>query len=463
MQRCKVERNTHEMDSSINRRRFLAQSAITAGAITGASTLLSGSFLPAEAANERDVTTLTVMYLSGELSKQEIAEFERQNPSIKIRFLQFDQTRLNAMMAAGQPPDFLRIVGSPDMPSIAARGLALNLDPYFANSKVLKTSDLLPINDVFRWDGRVQGHGPRYGMAKDFSPETMIWYNKKLFDQAGVKYPSETDPMTYDQLLALGKKLTVVKGGKVQVYGLDPAWTLGWEYGGMIQMLAQEGKSLWNADYTHADFTSPEVLKILKWYVDWAQARVGHSPLDPDPDGWAGPAFLADRVAMVVYGYWFQGEITSGPKTLLQHVGFAPSPQWGPKRLSGCLTATGAWIPANSKNKDAAWKFFEYYMAGKPAQNRATSGWGVPTVKRYLKDMPQGTPEQRDFYRVLQNELKHFTVLRFSPYITDTAMSNAINKYMQPVMKGQMKLEDGAKQLEIAVNKLVLQAKQQVG
>jgi multiple sugar transport system substrate-binding protein len=34
----------------------------------------------------------------------------------------------------------------------------------------------------------------------------------------------------------------------------------------------------------------------------------------------------------------------------------------------------------------------EYYMAGKPAYDRATSGWGVPSVKKYLKDMPQGTP-----------------------------------------------------------------------
>jgi multiple sugar transport system substrate-binding protein len=452
------------MPTPISRRRFLAQSALAAGAAVGAGALLDPSVaLHTEAARDRSVTTLTVMYNSNELSKQQIQLFEQQNLGIKIRFLETDPLRLSSMMAAGQPPDFVRIVGSPEMPNFAARGLALNLDPYFATSKVLNPSQLMPINDVYRWSGTKQGAGPRYGMAKDWSADAQIWYNKKLFDQAGIKYPDETKPLSYDELLALGKKLTVRKRGKIQVYGLDAAWNVGWEYGGIIQMLAQEGKSLWNHNYTEADFTSPEVRKILKWYVDWAQARIGPSPLDPDPAGWAGPSFVANRVAMVMYGYWFQGQIVADTHGLLQHVGFLPAPQWGSKRISGCFTATGAWIPQNSKNHEAAWKFMEYYMAGKPAYDRATSGWGVPSVKKYLKDMPQGTPYQKDFYRVLQNELRYFRVLRFSPYVTDTAMSTVIDKHMEPVMKGQMKLDAAARQLQDAVNKLLKQGKAQVG
>lgn len=401
------------------------------------------------------------MYNPGELSTQQIQLFEKQNPGIKVRFLVFDPLRLSSMMAAGQPPDFVRIVGSPDMPDFAARGLALNLDPYFAGSAALKTTKLMPINDVYKWDGKTQGQGPRYGMAKDWSPDAQIWYNKKLFDQAGVAYPSETKPLSYDELLALGKKLTVRKGGKIEVYGLDAAWNLGWEYGGLIQMLAQEGVSLWNHDYTQANFTSPQARKALLWYIDWAQARVGPSPLDPDPAGWAGPSFLANRVAMVIYGYWFQGEIATDTHGLLKHVGFAPAPQWGSSRISGCFTATGAWIPQNSKNHTAAWTFMEYFMTGKPALDRATSGWGVPSIKPYLKDIPQGTSYQKAFYRTLQNELRYFKVLRFSPYVTDDAMGTVIDKYMQPVMKGQAKLDDAAGQLEDAVNKLLQKGKEQ--
>jgi multiple sugar transport system substrate-binding protein len=299
-------------------------------------------------------------------------------------------------------------------------------------------------------------------MAKDWSQDNMFWYNKKLFDQAGVKYPSETEPLSYDELLALGKKLTVRKGGKIQIYGLDAEWGFVMQ-GRIIQMLAQEGKSLWNHDYTEADFTSPEVRKILKWYIDWAQARIGPSPLDPEPSGWSGPPFHANRMAIAMYGYWFQGDIAADPHGLIKHVGFAPSPQWGSKRISACMTGTGAWIPQNAKNHQAAWKFMEYFMAGKPAYDRAISGWGNPSIKSLLPYMPHTTPYQRDFLRVQHNELKYLGILHYSPYVGHEAMETAIDKYMRPVMKGQMTLEQGAKQLQDAVNKLLRQGKQQVG
>ncbi len=446
--------------TSVSRGRFLTNSAIAAGAAVGAGSLLR-SAPAAEAAVSRDVTTLTVMYGVGELNKQEIHLFEQQNPSIKIKQLEYDPVRLRAMMSSGQPPDFIRTQGAPEIVNIAARGLALNLDPYFANSKVLKVSDLQAINDVYRWDGKAQGQGPRYGKAKDWSQDNMFWYNKKLFDQAGVKYPSATEPMSYDDLLALGKKLTVRKNGKVLVYGLDAEYGFVMQ-GRIIQMLAQSGKSLWNSDYTQCDFTSPEVVKILKWYVDWAQAHVGPSPLDPEKD-WTGPLFLANRVAIAMYGYWFQGMITSDTHGMLKHAGFAPSPQWGSKRISACMTGTGAWIPATTPNKQAAWKFFEYFMAQKPALDRAQSGWGNPAVKDLVKDMPQGTPQQKGFLSTQQNELKYLGILRYSPYVSHDAMETAIDKNLRPVFKGQIKLEDAAKQLQTDVNKLLRLGKQQVG
>jgi len=446
----------------INRRRFLATSALAAGAAS-AATLLPDRVASTEAAADHGVTTITVMYSTGELSTKEVKIFEQQNPSIKVRQINWDTTRLSAMLAAGQPPDFIRINGATDMPSIAARGLAIPLDPYIKTSKVVRPQDIMPANDIFRWDGHTQGQGAYYGLGKDFGPETQIWYNKKLFRQAGVKDLDPATPISYDELLALGKKLTVRKGGKTVVYGLDLAWSFGWVYMQIVQSLAQTGKTLWNSDYTQARFTDPDVLKILRWYVDWAQARVGHSPLDPDPDGWAAPAFEADRLAIVVYGYWFQGALSSGPKGLENHIGFAPSPQWGPLRLSGELTGSGSWIPVASKNKDAAWKFMEYFFTNKPAYNRATSGWGVPCYRPYLKEMPRGTAPQRDYNRVLLNDLKYFQVLRFSPYITGNAMSSLINKYLTPVMMGQLPLQQAAAQLATATNAQLRANKEAIG
>ena len=102
-------------------------------------------------------------------------------------------------------------------------------------------------------------------------------------------------------------------------------------------------------------------------------------------------------------------------------------------------------------------------MAPQAVRNRATSGWGNPSIKALVPYMPHSTPYQKDFLRVQQNELKYLGILHYSPYVGHDAMETAIDKYMRPVMKGQMKLEEGAKQLQDAVNKLLRQGKQQVG
>jgi multiple sugar transport system substrate-binding protein len=442
----------------ISRRRFLAKTALAAGAAAGTGSLLQFTAPSrAEAAQARDVTTLVVMYAGGEISNQEVKLFEKQHPDIKIRMITADPLRLNAMLAAGQAPDMVREQGAPNMPNLAARGVALNLDPYFATSKLVPPSDLQPVNNVYRWDGKLQGQGPIYGIAKDWSPDAQIWYIKPLFDRAHVKYPSDSEPLHYDELLAMAKKLTVRKGGKIAVYGLtiDLSGDLGF-YGQALQMLEQEGTSFYNHDFSEADFTTPAVRKVYKWLVDWGQARVGLSPLDNEPT-WAGDLGIAKREAMIQYGYWYHGYIVdyAKDKNLINEVGFIPAPQWGSKRISGTFTATGAYIPAASKHKEAAWKFFEFFGGGVPAVDRAHQGWGIPARKSHFQYLPHTIPADQYVLQQVRNELKHFGVIHFSPYVTRDPVLLVTYKYLAPVMKGKAKLDDALKSMTNDVNKLL--------
>src|SRR5947209_19249797 len=94
-----VERMNLTMDeiktTALSRRRLLARTALAAGAAAGAGTLLhSGPTSRAEAALDRTATTLTVMYNVAEISRQEIQLFEKQNPGITVKQLEFDPVRL---------------------------------------------------------------------------------------------------------------------------------------------------------------------------------------------------------------------------------------------------------------------------------------------------------------------------------------------------------------------------------
>jgi len=448
-------------EQRVSRRRLLAAAAATAAT----PALLRLATPPPAAAQDRTVTTITAMTPEIDLynDPQNVALFERLNPGIKLRVVAFDPIRLSAALASGQPPDFVRTLGGPEIPNYAARGLCTNLDPYFAKSSVLRVSDLHPINDEYRFDGKQQGQGPRYGMGKDWSQDGTIWYNKALFRSARVAYPSATEPLTFDELLTLGKKLTVRKGGKIQVYGLNAEFGVYMEFH-MLQLMAQQGKPLFNADYSEIDCTSPEARKILTFYYDYARARIGPSPLDPEAN-WDGIIYPVNRVAIAQWGYWFGGLVNvpgKGGKPLTDS-GIAPAPLMGPHRVSGCAGPAGSWIPQGSPNKDAAWKLFEFYHGGQPARDRVAVGHGLPTLKSLFNLLPQSTPYQKAAVQVQQTEPKNFAVLRYSPYITSDAFDTIFTQYMTAAVTGQSSLEDAARGMEAAYNKKLRLGKAQVG
>jgi multiple sugar transport system substrate-binding protein len=453
------------ISSRINRRHFLASSAVTLGSLAGAGAILNAcnTSSPTSSGSTKgggSVTTLTVMYASNEFTKEYIAEFEKLNPDIKIKFLEFDQTRLNSMFAANNPPDFIRgaAVGSSNN---SARGLALSLDPYLDKSSVLKKSDLLAINDAWRWDGKQTGQGPYYGITKDWSQDATLWYNQALFDQAKIPYLSLTEPITYDQLLSAATKLTTRQGGKTLVYGFGAEWA--WNlFAPLMTMIAQQGGEVYNADRSEVDFTKPEARKAIEWYVNYQQARLGPTSLDPAPDGWDGPDFLAKRMAISQDGYWFGGNVVTASDDIKTHVRLAPAPTFGSKRFSPSYAGIGAWIPAASKNKDAAWKLMEYFMGGRPALDRAKSGWGIPALKSLLPEMPQSLPYQKEAFQSMQNELQYIGILPDSPYITVTSYNTIFDKYIQQAARKQISATAACELITKDANNLLKQGKQQL-
>jgi multiple sugar transport system substrate-binding protein len=102
----------------------------------------------------------------------------------------------------------VRDAGTDVTPYIASQGLALNLDSYFAQSTVLKESDIMPVNDAWKWDGKQQGQGARYGIAKDWSQDAMWWYNTEMWSAAGLKPRAADTPVSYDELLTAAKAMT---------------------------------------------------------------------------------------------------------------------------------------------------------------------------------------------------------------------------------------------------------------
>ena len=404
-------------------------------------------------------TTVTLMANANDLSEEQIAEFEADNPGIKVEVIATDPTRLNTMLASGNPPD-IATGGAVGSANYNARGLTTDLTPYLEASEVLKEEDLAPVNDGFRWDGEKSGSGPLYGIVKDWSQDASLWYNTALFEKAGVPLLSETEAVTYDELLDIAEKLTVANGGTTEQFGLGLEWA--WQlYAPISAMIMQQGGELFNADLTEVDFTTEEARRAFQWYVDFGTSGVGPTSLNPLPDGSDYSTFAAERMAITQDGYWFGGNFAGDDA--LQTVRMAPAPTMGDTRVNPTYSGQGWWIPSDAKNKDAAWKLFEYYMAGPPAEARASSGWGMPGLTTLMDLLPQDKPYQAAAYATATNELQYAEPLPDSPYISVDAINAAIDKYLQAAIKGETSVDDAVVALTDEVNGLLAQGVDQLG
>ncbi|WP_328779679.1 extracellular solute-binding protein [Streptomyces canus] len=443
--------------AAVSRRRFLSLSA--GGAVAGAAAL-SGCAMRVSSAVGGSGETVTVMAKADDISPELIKQAQK-DIGVKINTVLYSTSKLIAMMTNGNPPDLVRGVGAVDAPYYAARGVMEDLDPYFAKSSVLRPADLDPVNDLWRYDGRTQGKGPRYGMAKDFSQDSMFWYNTALFDQADVDYPPELDPVTYEEWLDKAKRLTRRKNGQTTVFGGS--------YNGVLtpsllaSLTVAAGGNLFTDDYSRVDFTTPEARKALGWYIDYCRTKVGPSIIQPDPNTWDGPTFQANRLAMSNSGYWLGGLINADKK-LAPLSRLAPAPYFeGGRRVSPCQAGTGFWIPSTSHHKDAAWRVFEWFFGEAPAKARASGGWGIPTLKSLRPLMPAQEDYQKRVLTVQEAELKHYSVIAFTPYASADSLLALFNQIAPAAMNGDISVGTLAGRLNSAMNDQLKRGKEQVG
>jgi multiple sugar transport system substrate-binding protein len=406
--------------------------------------------------------TIKTSISDGELSKDQITEFEKEHPNIKIELDPADATKLAAELATGDAPDIIRISGVFDLPSYVIRGIAMDLTSQMNSSDIIKKDDLLPIADVYKFDGKSVGAGPIYGLPKDWSNDYAIWFNKKAFDAAGVPVPDASKPLTWPEVMDLAKKLTIKNGSKVTQYGLAATEWGKTEpnFNNMLQYLLSAGVNVSAADNASVNFDNPAVKDYINMWTDTVKNNLGPNSINNDQTS-GGDLFMQNKVAMLIDGYWYSGALRSNDntKTHLTDFGMLPAPTAsGGKRVSPTGGATGAIINKNTKHPKEAWTFFEWFFGGKPADDRAKSGWGLPAFKSKMSLLPQDTDFDKKVYAVLQDELKYSgQYISVNPYLAGGA-SAIFDKYVQPLYFGKSNVDEAVKGMTKDANVAIQEA-----
>lgn len=217
-----------------------------------------------------------------------VTQFETAHPHIEVQILEIPANyygKVLVMIAGRNSPDLMWIGQS--FAEFAARGVFLDLSEKLAAEVDLE--EYLP--QALSWY-RVgdRQYGIPFGIDMNF-----IAFNKALFDEAGVPYP--TDDWDYDHFLRTAKALTrdIDGDGRIDQYGFK----------GNLEK-ASFGAQVISADGTDVLCNRPEMIECLRANLDLSRKhKVSPLPDDADFQGLdAYSYFLQGKAAMMQFFTW---------------------------------------------------------------------------------------------------------------------------------------------------------------
>jgi multiple sugar transport system substrate-binding protein len=290
------------------------------------------------------------------MAQQMLEQFHATHPNIRV-FYTLDppsesfEEKMLADMQAGTAPDVFAGCCS-FFPIWAQKGFTLDLRPYVQadlDKATIEDWDPVQYRSFFARDGR------QYGLPK-YHGALALYYNKDLFDQYKVEYPSEA--WTHDDYLAAMQRLAHDRDGdgKTDLWGsmIDISWDRI-----QVHVNGWGGHFVDVTDPTRCLMAEPPALQAM----EWLRARIWNdkvmpTSLDVNKLG-TSEAFVAKRLAMVEDGSWALKAILSGANF---RIGVAPFPA-GPARRATIATTDGFGIYAGTKQPEAAWELMKFLVS----------------------------------------------------------------------------------------------------
>ncbi|GGR86916.1 extracellular solute-binding protein [Streptomyces rubiginosohelvolus] len=268
--------------------------------------------------------------------------FEKKHPKVDVKYVNvpFGEAQnkfKNAAQAGDGAPDVIRseVAWTPDFANL---GYLAPLD----GTAALKNQD-----DFLKQAVASTKYEDKTYAVPQVIDSMGIFYNKKMFEEAGVEAPANLA-----DLKTVAKKIKD-KTGKTGLYlrGDDPYYFLSFLYG--------EGGDMVDAGSKSVTIDKPEgvkAFKAVKALVDDGTAKTDAS------DGWENmmQAFKNGDVAMMINGPWAVADTLTGKEfTDKGNLGVAPVPA-GSAAQGAPQGGHNLAVYAGSKNLDASYAFVEY-------------------------------------------------------------------------------------------------------
>ncbi|GAC1389079.1 MAG: ABC transporter substrate-binding protein [Ktedonobacteraceae bacterium] len=308
------------------------------------------------------------------LVQSNLNKFTAAHPNIKINWAPIPgdyATKMRANIASGNVADVFYV--TPQMGSqYTTSGKLLNLSPYMAKDNVKPDSYYSSLLTPFTCK-----NGNVYGLPKDWN-SLGVFYNKKLFQAAGVAFP--TANWTWDDMRADAKKLTKPGSAATSQYGI----TLNPDPSRWGAFLFAAGGSVLNKDGSQAAFNSQAGVNALNFYSSFQKDGSSVIPTNVSA-GWPGEAFGKQRAAMALEGGWLIPYMAETYPGVDYDIAPVPSDPATGKRAD--LIYTNAWgAYGSTKHPEAAWELIKYMTGSDVQSSQLHAGFALPSLKSLAND-----------------------------------------------------------------------------
>lgn len=316
--------------------------------------------------DEKVTITFTNFMASGDNAKyltSMIDEFNKQFPNITVKSENVGYgdyfTAMQTRLAGGTAPEVYEL-NYENFVSYATQGVLADVTPYFAASQF----DTSVLNEAalkaFQYEGK------QYGLPETFS-NVLLFYNKNLFDQAGIAYPTADwtwadEQKAAEKIRALGKN----------TFGIfHPVQT-----SEFFKTVQQNGGSLLSADKKSYTINTPENVATLEAMVNRIKSGVMPTPAQVGAAGdWS--LFQSGRLGMIVTGVWAFPQFTKEIKDFKWDVQVEP----GNIKKATHFFSNGLVLNKDSKLGAQAFEFAKFMSSSKEAAKiRIDANWELPPV-----------------------------------------------------------------------------------
>jgi len=395
---------------------------------------------PSEAVEEMEPVTITYFTFSAAPDHMEelnsmIALFEESHSGItvEVETAPFDEyfTKLQALIAGGEAPDVFEL-NYENFVSYAARDVLLDLGPLAAADSNFDANVFYPrATEAFSYNGQQLAYPATFSTV-------VLFYNKDLFDAAGIGYP-EPD-WTWSDAVTAAQALTDAEAG---VWGLFSP-TQFWEF---YKKAEQNNCQFFSEDMSEVLIDSPACVETLQTMINFVGDGV--MPSDVQMGGVSdGDMFANGQLGMAVTGIWMFSAFADAP--------FAWDIQVEPgmEQQATHFFANGVAAFDETSHPEAAWEWIKFFTASpEMAQIRIDSGWELPALNN--PDYVQGYLEQSQ----PENRTAVFESLEYAivpPVIErQNEMQDVVNQLLDQVKLGQLTPEEALSQAKVQIEALL--------